>query len=136
MNRFLELFAGAGGLTAAVRRTGNAVEEAQDLRDPSGRGFQHQFDLLNNEHYALVKKLCRSGKIRWLHGGPPCKTFTMARRSDRFGTARILRSVDLPEGIPPLSQRVRDANVLATRMARLARVVHKAGGFFTIENPE
>ena len=139
---FLELFAGAGGLTAAVRRAGRQVKEAQDLRDVRHAGqLRTEFDLLSNSHFSDLKKLVRSGRVRWLHGGPPCKTFTKARRRDRHGSARVLRSAAEPLGFKSqaghrLPRRVEEANELARRMAKLAKIQHKAGGWFTIENPE
>eukprot|EP00974_Lingulodinium_polyedra_P026887 2592257-Lingulodinium_polyedra.AAC.1 len=59
----------------------------------------------------------------------------MARRVGRFGKARILRTRRRVLGIPPVGQKVKDANVLALRVARLARIVVKAGGWASVENP-
>ena len=123
---FLELFAGAGGLTAAVGRSGMRTAVPEDIVQQDGSLAPH-FDLLQMGHLQRVKKLCRT-RVRWLHGGLPCKTFTMARRADQFGSARILRSDRQVMGIPPVPQRVRDASALAQRMVQLARIVIKAGG--------
>ena len=133
---FLELFAGAGGLTAAVRRLGMPALDPQDLLKPDDSGLSMEYDLANESHFKELRSMIRMGKIRWLHGGPPCKTFSRARRSDRFAFAKKLRSDEVPEGFEPKPFKVREANLLATRMARLARCAYKAGGWFTIENPE
>ena len=133
---FLELFAGAGGLTAAVRRLHLPAFEPQDLLKPDESGFNKHFDLSLDEHFKELRSLIRKGNIRWLHGAPPCKTFSRARRSDKLARARVLRSDEVPEGFEPKPQIVKEANLLASRMARLARCVYKAGGWFSIENPE
>jgi hypothetical protein len=70
-----------------------------------------------------------------LHAAPLCRTFTMARRRDKFGTVRKLRSADKPNGIVDTTE-VREANAIAHRTIRLCRAQHRAGGWFTIENPD
>ena len=133
---FLELFAGAGGLTAAVRRLHLPAFEPQDLLKPDESGLNKHFDLSLDEHFKELRSLIRKGNIRWLHGAPPCKTFSRARRSDKLARARVLRSDEVPEGFEPKPLIVKEANLLASRMARLARCIYKAGGWFSIENPE
>jgi len=134
---FLELFAGAGGLSAAVARLGLPVHRPVDVRAAQGEVIGLAVgDLLVGKVYAYYLKLARSGRVRWLHGGPPCKTFTRARRNDSFGAARTLRSELHPAGLPGVrDRRVKDANMLVQRLARLARVVHRCGGYWSIENP-
>ena len=128
---FLELFAGAAGLTGAVRRKGLPTRSPVDNYTVSGG-----FDLLRNGDFSKVRSDLRSGAVKWVHGGPPCKTFSRARRSDRHGTARILRSDRYPSGLPGISsQKLRDGNELARRMAKLCRTQQRAGGFWSIENP-
>ena len=135
---FLELFAGAGGLSAAVSRLGLPVHQPMDVRSDQGGIIELAVgDLLDPQVFAHYFRLARKGRIRWLHGGPPCKTFTMARRRDRFGSAKVLRSDRHPEGLPGVKdQWVRTANELVKRFAKLARVVHRCGGFWSVENPE
>jgi len=134
---FLELFAGAGGLSAAVARLGLPVHRPVDARSAQGEVIGLSVgDLRHGKVFAFYLKLARSGRVSWLHGGPPCKTFTRARRNDRFGRARKLRSELHPAGLPGVrDRRVKDANVLVQRLARLARVVHRCGGYWSIENP-
>ena len=54
----------------------------------------------------------------------------------QHGTARVLCTDRYPQGIPPRSKEVLDANLLAHRMAALAYDQYRTGGWFTIENPE
>ena len=74
--------------------------------------------------------------MKWLHGGPPCKTFSRARRTDRHGSAQVLRSESYPSGLPGLvSAKLRDGNEMARRMAKLCRTQQRRGGLWSIENP-
>ena len=95
---FQELFVGAGGLTSAVRRLDVAAHSPGDLPDPDGGHEGSVLDLLDDKLFRWMKVQIRRGCIRWLHLAPPCKTFTMARRSDRFGKVSQLRSARHPEG--------------------------------------
>ena len=133
---FLELFAGAGGLTAAVRRLSHPAFESQDLLKSDESGFNRHFDLGVDEHFKELRGLCRRGSVRWLHGAPPCETFSRARRTDAHARSRILRSDEVSEGFEPKHRIVKEANLLASRMARLARCVYKAEGWFSVGNPE
>jgi len=135
---FLELFAGAGGLTAAVARLGLPIHQPVDVRAAQGEVVDLAAgDLLDPRVFRYYVQLTRRGRVRWLHGGPRCKTFTKARRRDRFGTARTLRSDQHPGGLPGVKdQRVHDANMLVRRFAKLARIVHRCGGYWSVENPE
>jgi len=132
----LELFAGAGGLTAAVARKGLKVFAACDIR-PGRQGLGVRGDLLDHAVFKSYVSLARSGRLRWLHGGPPCTTFSRARRSDIHGTVRKLRSEQFPLGLPHVvDRRVAEGNLLAKRLCQLARIIQRLGGFWSIENPE
>ena len=124
---FLELFAGEAGLTAAVRRA------AGDIR--ANDRTLSELDLTDNQTFKKIKQLIKRKKIRWLHLAPPCRTFTRARRSDRIARVRKLRSHSKPEGFDTTNPLVKEANLLAARSAQLAALQHKAGGWFSIENP-
>ena len=131
---FLELFAGAGGLTAAVKRMGVPVRPALDV---AGKGIDADYaDLMDDKVFRNLLKAAKRGRIRWLHGGPPCKTFTRARRKDKHGRARTLRSDQHPDGLPGVRDaRLVEGNLLAKRFAQIARAVHRAGGWWSLENP-
>lgn len=130
---FLEIFAGAAGLTAAVKRKGGIAVDACDIQ--TGAEMIEEFDLLKTESFKKLKKMIKLRKIRWLHLAPPCKTFSRARRRDRWAKVRRLRSASKPEGFEPKPKLVRDANLLAARSAQLATLQYKTGGWFSIENP-
>ena len=130
---FLELFAGEAGLTKAVQRAGGVVMDPVDVNDNDATV---NFDLRKTGHFKKLKKLIKEKKVRWLHLAPPCKTFSRARRRDKYANARRLRSVQFPGGLEPKSALVKEANLLAARSAQLATLQMKAMGWFSIENPE
>ena len=72
---FLELCAGAAGLTGAVVRVGMPCDSPQDIFDKTYSGIQEEFDLLQPSHVRAIIKGIKRRKYRWVHGAPPCKTF-------------------------------------------------------------
>ena len=61
---FLELFAGQGGLTAAVRRLGMEAYDAKDLNPEFANNEVKLFDMLNPSDYKTVVTLLRRRKVR------------------------------------------------------------------------
>ena len=129
----MELFAGEAGLTQAVNRLGIPVFEPGEIR--TGGRIAVGTDLLSKETFKKLKTEIKSKKVRWLHTAPPCKTFSRARRRDKFAKARQLRSAQQPAGLEPKTWRVKEANLLASRAAQLSLLQWKAGGWFSLENP-
>ena len=130
---FLEIFAGAAGLTSAVQRLGGRAIIACDIHsDADNVKF---LDLTNANCFKDLKSLIKKRKVRWLHLAPPCKTFSRARRRDRWARVWKLRPASKPEGLDPKPKIVREANLLASRSAQLANLQYKTGGWFSIENP-
>jgi hypothetical protein len=131
---FIELFAGAGGLTLAINKLKLPTLHAMDVAAPSG-DVEYE-DLRKESTYRKYLDIAKSGKVRWMHGAPPCKTFSRARRRDRYGSAAILRSDQFPQGLPGKRNRlVVEGNLLAMRYAKIVRCVHRAGGWWSLENP-
>lgn len=130
---FLEIFAGEAGLTNAVKRAGLPCLKVLDIHRDTDNVIE--FDLAKQEPFKKLKKLLRRGRVRWLHLAPPCKTFSKARRRDRFARVKQLRSRQCPEGCNPKPAIVREANLLASRSAQLAKIQLRANGWFSIENP-
>ena len=87
--KFLELFAGMVGLTKAVLARGLAAHEAWDLVDGSTGMVKPEFDLRRADHFEKVKSLIKNGSVAWIHGAPPCKTFSRARRSGECKAAAV-----------------------------------------------
>eukprot|EP00435_Cladocopium_sp_Y103_P054891 s40_g18.t1 len=117
----MELFAGFGGLTQAVRDLGLPVKEPQDTR------FGH--DIASDEGFLTVLET----KAEWKHMAPPCRAFTKARRHDAHGETKRLRSEGHPEGFG--DPEAEEANLLADRCAAIAEEQDEQEDFFSIENP-
>jgi hypothetical protein len=82
---FWELFAGFEGITIAARRHIDCL-----VLDPLD--YHSGQDLLEDDVFSKVCRDCLTKRVHWVHMAPPCRTFTKARRSDKFGTARIIRT--------------------------------------------
>ena len=91
-------------------------------------------DLLEDDEFNKVARTCTAKDVDWLHMAPPCRTFTKARRNDKHGKVRTMRTAERPEGDPEDAEAVK-ANLLANRCAALAIQQWKRGAFFSIENP-
>ena len=131
--RFMELFAGAGGLTKAVQARGLEVHEPGDIVVSNVRDGRST-DVSDDNVFKTLRDKVRRGEVRWLHLAPPCRTFVLARRADRFGSVVQLRSHEFPEGLHPHPTQVQVANLLMTRAAKLAKTCLRAGAWFSIEN--
>ena len=124
---FAEFFAGLGGLSNAMSEIDpDRVTVAATLD-----GYAGQWDILNDEHYQVATDLVEN--IDHGHFAPPCRTLTSARRSDEYGTAKILRSEDRPEGWGDKEAVL--ANAVVARMVILCLKLAKRGSTFAIENP-
>ena len=125
---FVELFAGAGPLTAAVRATGVPCLAPQDIEHGGA-------DLADDDQFEQLLDLwrhsCAQGLLPIFHMGTPCSSFSRAR--DRSARTRI-RSPQHPWGLfpHPASQL---GNQLAIRSACCVRLFLELGGTGSIENP-
>ena len=131
-----EVFAGVGNLSRATHRRGVETIPLSNF-DPS-YSVQSRFDLLRLADFKTLQRLLKRRAVRWIHFAPPCKTYSNARRTDRHGSVKVLRTHKQPLGIDPPGKRpwsVMEANLLTSRTMKLARLQLRAGGFFSIENP-
>ena len=96
----------------------------------SGNGHQlAEVDVGSDEDFAALL----AAEADWVHGAPPCKTFSAARRVDAHARVKRLRTEERPEGFG--SEATETANKLALRMLELAKYQVKQGRYFSIENP-
>ena len=123
--KFVEFFAGLGGFSKAVGDI-HGVEVLAVLD-----GYDDQWDILDDQHFQNGVELCHSADHA--HFAPMCRTFTMARRDDQYGSVRQLRSMLLPEGWgdPEAEQH----NKVVVRMVALCRVLEDRKKTWSIENP-
>ena len=106
---FLKLFAGEGMLTKVVGQYA-ATYVPHDIYDAGDNYIGGKMDLLIPENQKRLRTMVRKQEVRWLHCAPPCKTFSRARRSDRWGSAKILRSTEQPMGFDMWDRQVTEAN--------------------------
>ena len=125
----LELFAGTAGLSQAVKVVN---EKTVRVLDPVDEIFGA--NLLDDSNFCAVVEAAEKEKCGWIHMAPPCRTFSRARRKDKYGSVPVLRTDDKPEGFG--CQDTTEANILADRCASIGEAQAKAGRFFSIENPE
>ena len=115
----IEIFAGTGRLTAALKSLGLRNSFGVDLKlPPKLQSPIVKYDLLNSEHVDIVKSLIAKPECIFVHFAPPCGTSSRARLIQRRGRYNppILRTETHPNGIPGLSgtllARVLAANAL------------------------
>ena len=138
----IEIFAGSGKLTAALRSLGLRDSFGVDVKLPEHlRSPIIQYDLLKEDHVRLVQDLIASPFCVYVHFAPPCGTSSRARLIQRKGrwNPPILRTEKFPDGLPGLSgtlaARVHSANELYQVTCDLAEFCLQKQKYFSIENP-
>ena len=129
--RFLEFFAGEGGLTRAVKAAGVEADDPEDLAN-GGLDFGKDVDLEGLKNY--LHELHSNGVKLHLHFAPPCSTFSRAR--DRSWRTR-LRSSERPQGLKGKGAQCRQANLIARNtLDVLEWAVRDLHAVASMENPE
>ena len=138
----IEIFAGSGKLTAALRSLGLRDSFGIDVKLPDHlRSPIIKYDLLKEDHVKLVQDLIASPYCIYVHFAPPCGTSSRARLIQRKGrwNPPILRTEKFPDGLPGLSgtlaARVHSANELYQITCDLAEFCLHRRKYFSIENP-
>lgn len=126
---FAELFARYAGLTRAIQ---DECAGAAQVRSPHDEMYGS--DLGNDQEFTSLIEEEEEEAPDWCHMAPPCRTFTKARRKDRHGHVKQLRSERKPEGFG--CEQTKEANLLADRSAAVGERQLDRGKFFSIENPE
>ncbi|CAE7409167.1 unnamed protein product [Symbiodinium sp. CCMP2592] len=98
---------------------------------------EEQLDLLNDDTYDHLLRLCFSGIVRLAHGSPPCKEYS--RLKLRPGGPPAIRSPDHLNGLPgnTASQqaRVHSSQKLLYRCVCLLRAAFGSGAHVSLEQP-
>lgn len=144
----IELCSGSASLSSALRHVGFQV---LPLDSSANRHVQKVksivIDLSKPGALQLIKEMIATGKIFYLHAGPPCGTASRAR--DRPVSAywlargapnpKPLRSAAFPMGLPGLSTqdqlRVSTANAIYALVQEVVHICIAAGIIFSVENP-
>ena len=125
---FAEFFAGMGGFSEAMKLVGTSLVEVRATLD----GYAGEWNILAEEDYEMAKQLCGE-EIDHAHFAPACRTMSMARRSDQFGTVKVLRDANRPEGYG--DKDAEESNEMVKRMVALCLMLNGRGATFAIENP-
>ena len=127
---FWEIFSGAAGLTSAFAANGWSVGHPIDIL------YCPEFDLLNPLFLGLCLGLIFERRIRLLHVGPPCSSFSMACNGC---PSTMMRSMECPDGLPNLSpirrEKVTLGNALAQVAVKLCQAMSLAGCLWCWEQP-
>ena len=129
----MELFSGKGGVSAALRRHGRAVVQADICHGA-------HFDLTNPKVMSTLELWIKTGIVEALVMGTPCESMSRARRAPAWSRMpHQLRAKDHPAGLPSLSaadnQKVEMGNLLSRRAARLAQLALSHNVLGLEENP-
>ena len=103
---FLEVFAGAAKITAAVHRLGIPVGPPIEL------SFSPEYDVKNNHVLSWITYLVSERLILAIMLEPPCTTFSIIRRP-------ALRSKTQPYGFQPHEEKTQTGNSLACRSCQV-----------------
>ena len=138
----IEIFAGTGRLTAALKSLGLRHSFGVDSKlPPKLRSPIVKYDLLNSDHVDIVKSLIAKPECIFVHFAPPCGTSSRARLIQRRGRYNppILRTETHPNGIPGLTgtllARVLAANELYAVTCKLVKWCIQHDTYFAVENP-
>ena len=124
----LEIFSGIGALSAALESSGFGVSAPMDAY-PAKNVYVPEHDLLMPSVVKQLEALFAAGCYFYVHFGLPCSSFSRLQHWN--GGTRTLAH---PEGDCSLEREI-IGNKLARITARLCLILHKAGCYFSIENP-
>ena len=138
----IEVFAGSGRLTAALKALGLKDSFGIDHKLPAClRSPIIQYDLMKPDQLSIVQNLIQSPFCVYVHFPPPCGTSSRARLIQRKGrwNPPILRTEEHPNGLPTLSgvlaDRVSSANLLYQVTCDLIELCLGTQKYFSVENP-
>jgi len=132
---FLEIFAGAAGLTQAISARGMQVLAPIEI-EPNQFVIE-SVNFLDPKVFQHIELLIDRGVISFIHFGTPCSSFSVARKND--GGPPPLRDAVHLWGLPGLSPKDHEKVLLGNKFmeltARLARHCSAPGVAWSIENP-
>ena len=139
----IELCAGSAKLSAACAKTGlTAIAVDQASNRHQVRHHVMTLDLTDEGSWQLLRRICETHEVIWVHIAPPCGTASRARdrpmTSTRFGP-RPLRSLQYPMGLPFLRgrdlERVQLANKIYLATADFCAWLSNRNIYWSVENP-
>ena len=141
----IELFAGSGRVTAALKALGVRSAFGVDHRKISAVAPIMVADLTTRAGQALFMTWLEAPNLAGIFAAPPCGTCSLARNIKvRNSKGHVMsgpvpvRSVNFPEGFPNLKgtnlKRVLSANKLYAFLAKVMLIAHERGLILVIEN--
>lgn len=144
----LELCGGSAMLTKCFCLHGLSAISIDWKRNASSPvGPSIQLDLTKEESHLILRKAAQSGRLKYVHAGPPCGTAARSREipvpqwKKDLGAPepKPLRSDTHPHGIPGLSgidrTKVELANMIYKFVAKFMHFIHDLGILWSVENP-
>jgi hypothetical protein len=132
---FVEIFAGAAGITTALLALGIFCLPPVD--QCGVEGYFVGADIFQDLVGTKLKNWIDAGIVKLIHAGTPCSTYSTARRYD--GGPEPLRSPEQLHGLaglsPALLARVQEGTRCVVITAELFTAVAAKGGAWSLENP-
>ncbi len=141
---FLEIFAGSGNLSSAVKDVHIPVYAVDNKARRHGPVAIHVLDLTKQSDIAVILDLACYVNVASAHLAPPCGTASKARERplpDDLAHIRSepLRSSEMPLGLEGISgvdaARVAAANALYALTVVIFLILHVRGAAVSVENP-
>ena len=143
----IECFGGSARLTRALSDVGfdaTSIDWTRNKSRPVGASVL--LDLTKEYGRIILHRILRSGRVSFIHFGPPCGTASRAREiplvgepSENLCTPKPLRSSLFPDGFEGLEGndklRVDQANLLYEVTASAVKIADELGIAWCIENP-
>lgn len=140
--KFIEIFSGTGGLTAAVRKCGLIGSTGVDATVKKGvKAPTLKLDLTTLHGKELLFDVLKRPEVVGCHIAPPCGTASRAREIRKHvpGMPQPLRTATYPDGLPSLEGkdklRCEQANILYDLTAEICKFCHNNFLLFSVENP-
>ena len=124
--KFLELFAGMGGMSLAIRDVCGGMVEVLEPQD-----LYHQWDILSPQGFAMAEEWV--DKADHVHLAFPCRSFTRSRRTDQHAIVLVVRNDRFPEGWGhPISE---EGNQILNPVGKLTFKAVERRKTVSLENP-
>ena len=144
----IELCGGSARLTRALRWEGAEAVSVDWHRNRSKPvSLSIMLDITAAESQEIIIKVASSGRLVFLHVGPPCGTASRSReipisakrKAEGLFEPQPLRSDTFPEGLPTLAGtdklKVDQANLIYEFTGRICALCHEKGILWSVENP-
>lgn len=124
------MFPGKAGLSIELLRKGWPCRPLVDI------DFNPELDLFNQFFFAVVLGLIFGRRVRLLHLGPPCSSFSMAcNRFPKYAMRRASEPSEFANLPPHRLEKVRLGTAIAEVSVKLEEAQEKALNFWMLKQP-